>query len=838
MTGKPVLTALVILIPYIMLPLCAENRGHCSFSEDPLCFHENLRRRSMEGIENREILEELHKEYHEHSFDGLLISTPKGNAGFILLYSAWLVWGECRYDEALSLYSKARQLFLEAGMESESRFCLYYMSRIVSEQENFRESIRLLNQALEEGSGLETPYLEGLVNESLGYDLWYMDKLPESCESFGRAADLWSIIEYEPGMVNCWNNLGLLFQELDLPDQAWMSYETAISSLREDTFPEIKFHLYRNCALFHFRNNNRTLAREYLLNCRDHRECGETLYQLARAEILEQPEILEGLNPETPSMAFVRDLLRARFRKKEGDHEQAIALVEKVIRDSREADLPRHTREASLALAEILEKEGRTAEARAIFSKALEKDFYLKGIDVILPFSKSAARQLNGLVRCLAVSGGHEEARETIHQAALLKTRKGFQLLEQLKNRQEGSPGSLLSRAVLPMERDDLPFSRQQEAKVPPAGATLLEFWPDGKEVFAWIDNPDSHHFLRLELDDWLHDTLHLLTSSLYSRKSFLPPEPPAEISEMLYGKMFLPLEHLIKSERLVIIAHKDLQALPFEMLRNSSGEYLLEKYTFSYLPGRHFLGQSDPVSEPPVLICPREFKNRNGPGGEQRQLQALYPDLRVDDSLDIQTPLSASWIHIASHLRLDRRYWLNSALTAGSYAKPMADLLQKEIRCTLLSLGVCESANSATGASPYWMGFSEIFMLNGAGSLLTSRWSMDELSSSIYTEFFRLCKKGLPMDEALRKSRLKFLDPEKSGLPPQVSHPFYWAGITYVGEPGETLPGYGNRIFLAGSLPLIFWMAFLAGVIFRDEIRIMFLSGITRREGSTPLNR
>lgn len=73
-------------------------------------------------------------------------------------------------------------------------------------------------------------------------------------------------------------------------------------------------------------------------------------------------------------------------------------------------------------------------------------------------------------------------------------------------------------------------------------------------------------------------------------------------------------------------------------------------------------------------------------------------------------------------------------------------------------------------------------------------------------------------MDESLRKSRLKFLNPAKSGLPPQVSHPFYWAGITYVGEPGRKLPNHWNKKSLAGIVPVIFWLMLLAAVLFRDE--------------------
>jgi CHAT domain-containing protein len=806
-------------IPALILPgLCLAGDSELSgFRNDPLCFHENLRRRAMEGTENRKILEDLHEVFQEHSFDGLLTSPPKGNAGFILLYGAWVLWCDYQYDEALLLYTKARQLFLEADMGSESRFCLYYMARIAAEQEKFPESLKFLNQSLAEGGTASEPYLEGLINESMGYALWYMDRLPESTESYGKATELWLRIGYKTGMVNCWSNLGLLFQELDLPNQAWRSYENAINYLQDDTFPEIRFHLYRNCALFHLRNNNRDLARKYLLSCSEYRQCDENLYAIAKAEILEQPELLDTINPGSPSNIFIRDLIKARFRKKEGKISEAMNLIRKVIKESQNSNMPRHTREARLALAEILEEQESTSEARVIFQQALNESDYLDRIDVLLPFSRTAERQLNGLIRCMIRSGEVNSARETIQEAVWLKTRKGIRLLNGLKNQAESE--RLLSRAVIKMDTEvSSPIGRIPMSTTPPEGATMLEFWPDGKEVFVWIDNPDSHHFLQLNLDDWIQDTIPRLTSSLYARDIFLPPEPPAEISANLYRQLFLPLEHLFKNKRLLIIAHKKLQSFPFEMLLSGPGEYLLEKYSFSYLPGRHYLGQAREITQPPVLIQPSCFSSRAGAAAESKSLQYLYPDLKIVRSLDIRSPITAGWIHLTSHLRMDRRYWLNSTLTSGDETKPMAEFLEKNMKCTLLSLGVCESANSATAASPYWMGFSEILMLNGADTLLTSRWRMDELSALIYTGFFKLCHDGLPMDEALQKSRVKFLNPEKYGLPPQVSHPFYWAGITYVGEPGRHLPNSGLKNSRAGIVPIIFWLMLLAAALFRAE--------------------
>jgi CHAT domain-containing protein len=247
-------------------------------------------------------------------------------------------------------------------------------------------------------------------------------------------------------------------------------------------------------------------------------------------------------------------------------------------------------------------------------------------------------------------------------------------------------------------------------------------------------------------------------------------------------------------------------------MLQESPGKYLLEKYTFSYLPGRHYLERKSELNlQPPLLIQPAGFSRRKGAAAEIRSLKTLCHDLKILNSLEINNSLKARWIHLASHLRLDRRYWLNSSLGGDDSSKPIADFLKRKMNCSLLSLGVCESANSATSASPYWMGFSEMLLLNGAETLLTSRWRLDELSAPIYVNFLRLSMEGMPMDQALRAARLKFLKPKKSGLPAESSHPFYWAGITYIGEPGRTLAVSPGKRLMAGAFPVIFWLILLA---------------------------
>ena len=560
---------------------------------------------------------------------------------------------------------------------------------------------------------------------------------------------------------------------------------------------------------------------------REFRACGEELYQLARAEILDEPSILEKLAPEVPSIRFIRDLLLARQLRERGNTPAALLLTKEVIRGSRDAGMPRYTREARLALAEILSETSGAEEAARIFAEELESSLSLDQIDILLPFSNAACRQLDGLIRCQIRMGKIADARETIHRAAMLKTEKCRQLLEKIRSQKHDRTHGLFAKTVLPL----LEWDNQSPVKTDslPGNATLIEFWPDGNEVFVWIDHQGSSEFAHLELGEWIQDVIPRLTGPLYQAGQILPPEPPAEMAAKLYTLLIEPVEGLIKTDRLLIIAHKELQSLPFEILLDRNGKLMIEKYCLSYLPGIHFLAGKGSVRKPsaekgnyrhpPIMIIPDGFAAKRGPFQEMTSLRQTFPKLKIIGYPRNRNSLDASWIHLSSHLKVDRRYWLNSTFHAAGSSFPMTRLLAVQTDCRLLSLGSCEPANSATGASPYWMGYSEILLLNGAESLLASRWRMDELSSPVYTEFFRLCRKGLPMDEALRISKLKFLHPGKNSLPVHARHPFYWSGITYVGKPGQRLYPTADAPSGATAAPLILWLVILAGVMLRDEI-------------------
>ncbi len=116
----------------------------------------------------------------------------------------------------------------------------------------------------------------------------------------------------------------------------------------------------------------------------------------------------------------------------------------------------------------------------------------------------------------------------------------------------------------------------------------------------------------------------------------------------------------------------------------------------------------------------------------EEVFFRSLFPDLRVVKEWERRGVEEARWIHISTHFRLDERLWPTSGFPNNEEELNILRLLQIPLACDLLSLGACDLGNPYTSVSPYWLGFAELFLTQGVGALLVSRWSLDDLGSDI----------------------------------------------------------------------------------------------------------
>jgi CHAT domain-containing protein len=256
-----------------------------------------------------------------------------------------------------------------------------------------------------------------------------------------------------------------------------------------------------------------------------------------------------------------------------------------------------------------------------------------------------------------------------------------------------------------------------------------------------------------------------------------------------------------------VLTAHKELQGLPFEALLSREGRFLVEDYDFSYVPSPDLLETRSPISPQasPLVLLPTSQVELPAAREEESFFRSLFPEARVARSLDAVQLRHTRWLHVAAHFRLDPRIWLASGFSEGTQERSILGVLGGTLDCSLMSLGVCDAGNGFSSRSPYWLGFAELFLARGVQALIVSRWRMDELSSRVYQDFYLACRQGVPMNEALAQARRNFLGRVLRRGAHRVNgrHPFFWAGIAYVGAPGRRL-----------YEPAQTWLPFAAGLV------------------------
>lgn len=783
---------------------------------DPRVIHENLRRSALNGRNTAELVETWRQSTGDESFETFLAITSLEREALQQQGRAFRAWEAGQADLAMRLLESAYRQFLKAQSPSEAAFCLYYGAEIQAEQERYPDSLDLIESALElaRRGNAERSYLLSLLLQSRGYSLWFLDRLRDATASFAEAQKYFQKLGYQEGIVTSWNNVAVLLEELQVPDQAQSCYQESLAALTENVDMRIRFQLYRNYILFLNQHGKKTEALRYL-------QTAEGLGGIAPFEMLLLKCRVTGKSSfrnqllswktRTPTESVDRLMTLAT-----GEEDRSVArrYFESALELSEGGAQDFHRRQIVTEFGEWLEAGGEYEEAEALYRQTLARREASDDPEDIFPYSRAESRLFDGWIRCLIALSRPDEALGQIHGAMRERTRRARGLLRSPPRGlpKAGGLDRLLTAAAMGRERASekrLPLPGRLQADT----FTLLEMWPTGDRVFIWIDNPKRDHFRVAVFPGPVGKEIRAVLEGLYSSSEWLPPLPPAETLRELHRRLLQPIEDLFETGSLLILPHKELQVLPLEMLIGEDGNYLLEKYRFSYLPSRQV-----PVAGQTTKDRPRVFLQRTN-GQENREEESFFrrtfPDAAIHYGLPPGLPRSGSWIHISSHFLLEKNFWLNSALQDGDTRLDLTRLVRPPLFLQLLSIGACDLANPYRWAAPYWLGLPELLLNCGVRSLLVSRWKLDELTLSIYERFFECCRRGHPMDEALYLARLEFVRSQlqRGNRAAPAGHPFFWAGVTYVGVPGTRLYPETPPRGLVSCLVLLLFPTLLKGL-------------------------
>jgi CHAT domain-containing protein len=308
--------------------------------------------------------------------------------------------------------------------------------------------------------------------------------------------------------------------------------------------------------------------------------------------------------------------------------------------------------------------------------------------------------------------------------------------------------------------------------------------------LLIWHIGGDSQHPVKVY---YTRSTLSPRVSTFYKSLS----DSHATFDEAVAKEFFLVLINTVlpyvTTKHLVIVAHEDLNSLPFQALQNPvDGSYLGERFQISYAPSATVLADlgSHPDFSHGRLLAVAD-PGINSAVGEVKTLGDLYPGNRgkvVTDPLARKQDVM-NWVpdynlvHLSMHGVFDSSDPLLSYLKMRPTANDDGHFTAAEMfglrlpKNSMVVLSACETGRVEATHSNELLGMERSLLFAGASDLVLSSWEVDAGSTALWMGTFYREAQTKPPSEA---ARLALIAVKKV---PEYQHPFFWAPFLLTGQ-------------------------------------------------------
>jgi CHAT domain-containing protein len=309
------------------------------------------------------------------------------------------------------------------------------------------------------------------------------------------------------------------------------------------------------------------------------------------------------------------------------------------------------------------------------------------------------------------------------------------------------------------------------------------------------------------------------------------------KLSRELFQLLLGPSAHILSGKKTIVVVPDDvLWELPFQALKNSSGQYLIESHPLFYVPsltalreimtrearnltdngskstvrrhtssGPSLLAFGNPKLSAGTISQVKTFARNEklGPIPETKievaTLGGLYGASRSklfvgEDATEDRAKAEMSQfevLHFATHGVLDGKDPLYSNILLsrsgpeGDGLLEAREIMKLNLAADIAILSACDTARGRISGGEGVIGMMWALFVAGCPTTVVSQWSVESRSTTkLMIEFHRallgLNKQSERMKraaDALREAQLKML---KSQV---YRHPFYWAGFVVVGN-------------------------------------------------------
>lgn len=283
---------------------------------------------------------------------------------------------------------------------------------------------------------------------------------------------------------------------------------------------------------------------------------------------------------------------------------------------------------------------------------------------------------------------------------------------------------------------------------------------------------------------------------------------------EDLMSELIQLFKSLEKS--IVIIPDEYVRVIPFAALKNESGTYAIEEYTFSYDISATFFyyhNKSDQLQIHNSTVVTPTYTNRDLSFTQNEAndiAEILDADILSDSdaitSNFIQKLKQNELLHFSGHLESNEGEL--SMLLSENENISVDDIYHSESNIKFLFMNACESASGKVLTGEGTANFARAFMQTGSETIIQTLWNVNDYSSAVIADqLYKELHDGKPVDEAMRLAQLNYFEQADDF----ARHPYYWASIGVLGKTDTIHLSIKFKVYLwLGLSMLVFILLFI----------------------------
>ncbi len=336
----------------------------------------------------------------------------------------------------------------------------------------------------------------------------------------------------------------------------------------------------------------------------------------------------------------------------------------------------------------------------------------------------------------------------------------------------------------------------------------LITYFLGDNNLYTFNITKDHVTFLKGDVAQKLVDKTKIFKDDLIQRKNI------EDISKRLY--LFLLSQQLEYSKNnMVVIPDNVLNYIPFEILQNDNGKYLIEDFTISYSGSvRLFLELQNDFFK---------YKSKNYWAGfspkyqENDQLSAISDEVSIiskivkgekytgeasNKEIFLENNKNYSILHLAMHAEIDNKNPMFNKLIFTDGDLTSSEIYVSNSEANLAVLSACNTGFGKLEKGEGVMSMARAFHFSGVPSVIMSLWKVpDKETKEIMVSFYKHLKKGETKSVALRNAKIDYL---VSVDDKNLKHPYFWSGFILNGNTDALMPAKNNYYYFISGILVI----------------------------------